>query len=225
MESQAFYNLSNRDIKTMRTNSYLQTSNKSLLDKIGEYLSTRHIRRTISAERKKFDLDTKDLLDYGSGFHAMLSSRYWHHFKQVYLLDFDMSENLNQVSERLVILRGNPQKNLKSISSNSVHFVLAHNVLEHVDNDMETLIDLERILEHEGLLYINVPSWIGKYFLELAAFRLRLAPFEEMEDHKRYYSRRQLWLALRSAGFRPSTIKLKSTKFGLNISAVIRKSN
>ena len=40
---------------------------------------------------------------------------------------------------------------------------------------------------------VNVPSWRGKRFLELSAFRLGLSPAEEMDDHKRYYDPRDLW--------------------------------
>ena len=35
-----------------------------------------------------------------------------------------------------------------------------------------------------GVCLVNVPSWRGKRFLELSAFRLGLSPAEEMDDHK-----------------------------------------
>ena len=34
---------------------------------------------------------------------------------------------------------------------------------------------------------VNVPSWRGKKYLELSAFRLGLSPASEMDDHKMYY--------------------------------------
>jgi hypothetical protein len=44
-----------------------------------------------------------------------------------------------------------------------------------------------------------------------------------MDDHKMYYNRRDLWPLLVRAGFKPSRIKLKYNKFGLNLFAVIQK--
>jgi hypothetical protein len=68
-----------------------------------------------------------------------------------------------------------------------------------------------------GILFINVLSWRGKLWLKFSAFRINLAPKEEMEDHKRYYSRKELWLEIRKAGFLPSTISIGKSKFRVNI--------
>jgi hypothetical protein len=69
---------------------------------------------------------------------------------------------------------------------------------------------------------INVPTWLGKRFLELSAFRFGLSPAEEMNDHKRYYDPRDLWPMLVAAGWRPSEIRIRRHKFGLNTFAVCR---
>jgi hypothetical protein len=61
-----------------------------------------------------------------------------------------------------------------------------------------------------------VPSWRGKRFLELSAFRLGLSPAEEMDDHKMYYDPRDIWPMLVRAGFKPSRVKVFRHKFGLN---------
>ena len=67
---------------------------------------------------------------------------------------------------------------------------------------------------------INVPTWSGKVFLEFAAFKLGVSPAEEMDDHKMYYSKRDLWPLMVKAGYRPSQIRLRYHKFGLNLFAV-----
>jgi len=69
---------------------------------------------------------------------------------------------------------------------------------------------------------VNVPSWRGKRFLELSAYRLGLSPAEEIDDHKAYYDPRDLWPLLVRAGFRPSEIRCFRHKFGLNTFAVCR---
>jgi 2-polyprenyl-3-methyl-5-hydroxy-6-metoxy-1,4-benzoquinol methylase len=112
---------------------------------------------------------------------------------------------------------------LQTIRRNQIKFdfIILNNALEHFDEPISILSELHSLLSKEGVLFVNVPSWKGKYFLEIAAFRFNLAPFDEMEDHKRYYNKQQLWLELRNAGFLPSQIRIKSSKFGLNTSAVV----
>ena len=60
----------------------------------------------------------------------------------------------------------------------------------------------------------------GKRFLELSAYRLGLSPPEEIDDHKAYYSKRELWSLLRRGGFKPREISVHTHKFGLNTFAV-----
>ena len=43
-----------------------------------------------------------------------------------------------------------------------------------------------------------------------------------MNDHKRYYDPRDLWPMLVAAGWRPSEIRIRRHKFGLNTFAVCR---
>ena len=49
-----------------------------------------------------------------------------------------------------------------------------------------------------------------------------LSPQVEMDDHKMYYDKRDLWPVLVKAGFSPSRIALRYHKFGLNLFAVAR---
>ena len=45
----------------------------------------------------------------------------------------------------------------------------------------------------------------------------------EMDDHKMYYGKRDLWPILARSGFKPSQIRLKYHKFGLNLFAAASK--
>jgi len=74
-----------------------------------------------------------------------------------------------------------------------------------------------------GLLLVNVPTWSGKRFLELSAFRFGFSSKVEIDDHKMYYDKRDLWPMLVHAGFKPSQIRLRYHKFGLNLFAAARK--
>jgi hypothetical protein len=75
------------------------------------------------------------------------------------------------------------------------------------------------------VLLVNVPTWRGKFFLEFSAFRLGTSPALEMDDHKMYYDRRDLWPLLVRAGFKPSGIRLSYHKFGLNLFGTAQKTS
>jgi hypothetical protein len=79
------------------------------------------------------------------------------------------------------------------------------------------------IIKPGGVLLINVPTWRGKFFLEFSAFRLGLSPEMEIDDHKMYYDKKDLWPILVKAGFKPSQLQLSYHKFGLNLFAMGRR--
>ena len=75
---------------------------------------------------------------------------------------------------------------------------------------------MRRVTAPGGICLVNVPSWRGKWFLEFSAYRLRLSPAEEIDDHKAYYDPEDLWPLLVKAGFLPHNISCRTHKFGLN---------
>ena len=105
------------------------------------------------------------------------------------------------------------------------HFdvVLLISVLEHLWKPLAILEHCRRILRPKGVLMVNVPTWRGKWFLEFSAFRLGTSPAVEMDDHKMYYNKPDLWPLLVRAGFKPSRLRLRYHKFGLNLFAVAQK--
>ena len=96
-------------------------------------------------------------------------------------------------------------------------------VLEHLENPTAVLEICKKLLNPNGILLINVPTWLGKVFLEFSAFRIGLSPREEMDDHKMYYNKRDLWPILVKSGFLPSMIKMNYHKFQLNLFASVKK--
>jgi hypothetical protein len=90
-------------------------------------------------------------------------------------------------------------------------------VLEHLVDPQFVTQSAWRHLRAAGLLLINVPTSIGKRFLEFSAFQLGFSPKVEIHDHKMYYGKRDLWPLLVRSGFKPSQIQLSYHKFGLNL--------
>lgn len=182
----------------------------SLIDRLGIWLSTRRIRKLLESK------NCSVVADVGCGYQAGLLPVLLAKANDVTLIDIAITPNLQEDS-RVTVLNGYLPTVLSGVRDQSIDLVILNSVLEHLDEPVDTLKELRRILNSTGLLFVNVPSWIGKRALEFSAFRLGLSPRDEMEDHRRYYNNKQLWLEIREAGFLPSLIKVKRHKFGLNV--------
>jgi ubiquinone/menaquinone biosynthesis C-methylase UbiE len=205
----------------VRTNSYGESQKLNFLDHFGELLSKRSFTRLL----KKNKNSERSMLDVGCGFNARLTAGIRGQFSTCYLADISINPKLETLNyPGLKFLEGPIEETLKSLPDQSIDFIVANNIIEHLNNPDSVIEELRRIISSKGLIYINGPSWRGKYFLEFAAFRLGLAPVEEMQDHKNYYSKYELWTLVRRSNFTPRSISVFSKKFGLNSTAVINMS-
>jgi len=69
---------------------------------------------------------------------------------------------------------------------------------------------------------VQLSGW-AKFSSNTRLLFSKFAPKEEMDDHKMYYDKRDLWPVLVKAGFLPSNLKLRYHKFRLNLFASARK--
>lgn len=75
-------------------------------------------------------------------------------------------------------------------------------VLEHLNNRLEILKEIRRVLKPGGNLLITVPSWAAKPVLEFLSYRLGIVNEEEVRDHKTYFWKKELLSLAEQAGFR-----------------------
>jgi SAM-dependent methyltransferase len=134
-------------------------------------------------------------------------------------VDFQIAPEL-KTREKFEFHQGTIEEILPKLESETFDVVMLISVLEHLMEPQFVLESAWRLLKPSGLLLVNVPTWVGKWFLELSAFRLGLSPKVEIDDHKMYYGKRDLWPMLVHAGFKPSQIRMHYHKFGLNLFAV-----
>ncbi|HXN36897.1 MAG TPA: class I SAM-dependent methyltransferase [Solirubrobacteraceae bacterium] len=198
----------------MRSTAYGQGSAPSVVDRFGVWLSTMAVRR-------RANFDGKRVVDFGCGYQATLAREIIPRARHVHLVDLQLAEDLKQLPT-VAATEGPIETVLPTIPRRSIDVVMCLSVLEHLEYPQRVLDGFHRILVPGGLALINVPSWRGKWWLELSAFRLGLSPACEMDDHKRYYDPRDLWPMLVRAGFRPKAITCARHKFGLNTFAVCR---
>jgi SAM-dependent methyltransferase len=200
-----------------RAESFGQGYAPSPVDRFGVWLSARQIRRFVPSFRGK------RIADVGCGFHAAFTRTVLDAVEQAILIDVALAPDL-KAHPKVHAVEGPLPASLKPLPDAGLDVVLIVSVLEHLWEPLETLKEIRRLLRPGGTCLVNVPSWRGKRYLELSAFRLGLSPAVEMDDHKMYYDVRDLWPLLVRAGFLPSRIKCFAHKFGLNTFAVCRVS-
>ena len=198
-----------------RSSSFGENYKKTVVDHVGIWLSTRRIVKLMNSSQ------VKSMGDFGCGYNADLAKPNRHLVEKMVLVDVALSQELLDSPEFETYVGVLPDV-LGGVPTHSLNLIVMNAVLEHLDDPVATLESIRTILSPGGILFINVPSWLGKRVLEFFAFRLSLSPAEEMEDHRRYYNKRELWLELRRSGFFPSKIKIRRHKLGFAVFAVVK---
>jgi SAM-dependent methyltransferase len=198
-----------------RQTSYGQGYEPTAVDRFGVWLSARQIRRHVA------DFRGKQIADLGCGYNATFARTVLDEVAGATLVDVSLAPDL-KAHPKVEGIEGSLPDTLPHLPDRAFDVVMIVSVLEHLWEPLETLTQIRRTLRAGGTCLVNVPSWRGKRYLELAAFRLGVAPANEMDDHKAYYDVRDLWPLLVRAGFLPSEIDCFSHKFGLNTFAVCR---
>lgn len=200
---------------TTREGAYGEAAALTHLDRLGVWLGARLVRRRVGS------LAGKRFADIGCGYQAVTARPYLDLADTAVLADLALAPDL-MANPTVKPLIGELPGTLTQLPDTYVDVVFCLNVHEHVEEPERLLSECRRILVPGGQFFITVPTWTGKRALEFAAFRLNDAR-DEMEDHKRYYTTRDLWLALRAAGFLPSRIRIRRAKLGLSIFGAVKK--
>ena len=200
----------------MRQEAFAQSYRPTLTDRFGVWLSARQIRRWVPS------FAGQRIGDFGCGFQAAFARTVLDQVASAVLVDVAMAPDL-KAHAKVTAVEGGLPASLRALPDASLDTIMIVSVLEHLWEPQETLRECWRLLVPGGRCLVNVPSWRGKRYLELAAFRLGVSPASEMDDHKMYYDVRDLWPLLVQAGFKPSQITCFSHKFGLNTFAACTK--
>lgn len=185
-------------------------------DRFGVWLSQRAIFRHLP---RRGDLD---ILELGCGFGAKNLLALKPRARRAVGVDYQISDAAKR-TVGMEFIEGTIEGSMALLAASSFDVILFISVLEHLSEPTLVLQGCHERLRPGGLLLVNVPTWMGKVFLEFSAFRLGTSPKIEMDDHKMYYDKRDLWPLLVKAGFLPSNIRMNYHKFRLNLFAAARK--
>lgn len=128
------------------------------------------------------------LLDVGCGFSHRLLRAVEPHVQEAWGIDRKATE---MRQGRINIVRGSLDEGLPFADAR-FDMVTMLAVLEHLNNPMRLMHEVERVLRPGGRLVLTVPAPAAKPVLEFLAFRLGLVSEEEIRDHKRYYGQAEL---------------------------------
>ena len=205
----------NLDPPKPRDRSFGADRRLTRVDRFGVWLSGRSIRRSVS------DFHGKRIGDFGCGHQATFTRSVIDVVRSAVLVDVSLADDL-KANPKVRAIEGVLPHALGQLPDASIDVALCISALEHLMNPQELIVECHRLLAPGGVFLVNVPTWLGKRFLEISAFRLGLSPAEEMDDHKMYYDPKDLWPLLRAAGFLPHNIKCFRHKGGLNTFAACR---
>lgn len=199
----------------LREEAYGQ-SGLTWADRLGVSLGRRPVMRVIRQYRMPA------VLDIGCGYHATLLTDLRSMISSGVGVDVQISPAA-KAQPSLTFLEQSIEEALVSLAAEEFDVITLISVLEHLRDPSIVLAGCYDRLRSRGRIIINVPNWRGKTLLELSAFKLKLSPALEMDDHKMYYDKRDLWPLLVRAGFLPSNIVMRYHKLGLNLFAVATK--
>lgn len=185
------------------------------VDRFGVWLSGRSIHRHVET------FSGKRVGDFGCGHEATFSRSVLNQVDSVVLIDVSLSDDL-KAHPKIQTIEGSLPRALSDLAPGSLDVILCISSLEHLQDPETMVAECRRLLAPGGVLLVNVPSWLGKRFLEFSAFRLGWSPPEEMDDHKMYYDPNDLWPLLRRSGFLPHNIRCFRHKWGLNTFAACK---
>ncbi|WP_300365140.1 class I SAM-dependent methyltransferase [Brachyspira sp.] len=94
-------------------------------------------------------------------------------------------------------------------------------VLEHLSYADDILKEINRVLKPGGRLILTVPSKIAKPILEFMAYNLKIIDRVEIEDHKKYYNKKDILYSAKLSNF--IVEKHKYFQLGCNNFAILRK--
>jgi len=128
------------------------------------------------------------LLDIGCGFNYKFLLEVEPYISEGYGIDLKVPELRNgKIKTKQIKLNDKLPYN-----GNSFDFVIMLAVLEHLDQPIEIVKEIERILKPKGKLILTVPSRNSKPVLEFLAYKMKIVNEEEINDHKKYYNYKDL---------------------------------
>ena len=137
------------------------------------------------------------LLDVGCGWEAKLLKSIENYIEYGIGIDFKPPKLKTERLETVEVLL---EKELP-FENESFDVVTMLAVLEHLSYLEDILKEIYRVLKNDGRLIITVPSKIAKPILEFLSYKMHVIDRLEIEDHKKYYNKKDIFEAAKISNF------------------------
>lgn len=184
---------------------------ETILDKFLRKYRIRMVKPTI----EKYN--NCKLLDIGCGWEAKLLKSIENYIDYGVGIDFKPPK---LKTEKLETIESFLEKELP-FENESFDVVTMLAVLEHLSCPEDILKEIHRVLKKDGRLIITVPSKIVKPILEFLAYNMHVIDMLEIEDHKKYYNKKDIFEAAEISNF--IVEKHKYFQLGCNNFAILKK--
>ena len=101
---------------------------------------------------------------------------------------YGIDENITSKSFQNITIINNNVENGIPFLNNEIDVITILAVLEHLNNPVFILREIERVLKPGGMLLMTVPSIWSKPVLEFLAFKLGIVDPVQIKAHKTYYN-------------------------------------
>ena len=151
----------------------------------------KYIVNLIIKSAGKQNIETKKILDFGSGYGFFANLVRKQGAKNIQCVEID-----EELKNHCKSLDFEVFSDLDKVEDNQFDFIYTLNVLEHVEDDEKALIELKNKLKRDGKIFIYVP-----------ACQILYSTFDKKIGHHRRYCKNKLPKMLEDIGFTLNYVK------------------
>ena len=168
----------------------------------------------------KYIPDNSVVCDIGCGSNGQFLRKISSKIKKGY--GFDIKAEYYK-DDKIEIRENDLEKGSIPLKDETADMVVMLAVLEHLKEPEKIIREIRRILKNNGYFCLTTPSPKAKGILEFLAFKLKIINKNDIFEHKKYFSPKEIISLLMANGFRKENITTKYFEFGLNILAFAKK--
>jgi SAM-dependent methyltransferase len=165
-------------------------NSSSPLDKLIGYLRFKKIMDKI--------LPNSTVLDLGCGLDGFLLQKIRHKIIKGTGIDLEVSATFHD--NKIKLISHDLDKDLP-LEKDCFDFVISLASIEHLNCPNNMLKEIYRVLKPNGILLLTTPTTYAKPVLEFMAFKLNIINKNEIIDHKKYFTKKELETLCKNIGF------------------------
>ena len=187
-------------------------NNYNILDRFIAYLRHYELFKNQSVDKKK-------IIDFGCGSNFKDIFNKYQKASKVVLIDL-YGKSFSRGNTTYINYNHNFDNIYKNLKNDKFDVIFLIAVIEHMDRPDLVIRKLRKFLSNDGKFVITAPSIYSKPVLEFLAFRLGFINRVLVEEHKRYYNKKQYVKLAKMT--KCNLLKFKFFMLGMNTLAILK---